>query len=286
MITLNLFRPPFRIIPEQSAEDAAIDIVNAFKSIESLPDKVSKVFKTITDCLCIEALDPLNIAGHSLAEVIDGAAHIQDKPYHNSQHTCEVMLSSYFLSLLGGLKKQETAEIILAALVHDFQHDGKFNGDILFRLERFAVNEVAPYLSAAKIPPIQQKKISALILATEIVIGGAIVQASHIYHIHGGTLPKIPTAAPELREICDDPKISIQALVLCEADILPSIGLTFDYALKLQDKLAKEWGARLGLEDKLKFIDNMCHAFIVGDFFNSNVEKLRLDLLQKLANKV
>lgn len=286
MITLNLHRPPFRIIPEQSAEEAAIDIIDAFISIESLPNKVSRVFKTITDCLGIEPLDPLSIAGHRLAEAIDDAAPIQDKPYHNSQHTCEVMLTSYFLSLLGGLKKQETAEIVLAALVHDFRHDGKFNGDILFRLERYAVDEAMPYLSAARMPMAQQKIISALILATEIVIGGAIVQASYTYHIHGGSFPKIPSAAPELRQICENPTTSIQALILCEADILPSIGLTTDYAFQLQDKLAEEWGTRLGLEDKLKFIDNMCHAFIVGGFFNINVEKLRLDILQKLANKV
>jgi hypothetical protein len=251
-------------------------------SIETFPDKVHRVFKEITGCIGTEPLDPLIVAGHSLAQAIDDAAYIQDKPYHNSQHTCEVMLSSYFISLLGGLNKQETAEIVLAALIHDFQHDGKFNGDILFRLERSAVNEAAPYLSAAKMPLSQQKKIAALILATEIFIGGDIAHASHTYHNHGGTFPDIPSAAPELREICEDPAQSIQALILCEADILPSIGLTTDYAFRLQEKLAMEWGMTLGLEDKLRFIDTQCHAFIIGHFFNPNIDKLRLEILRRL----
>ena len=133
---MNSFRPPFRIIPGQSAEDAAVDIVDTFISIETFPDKVHRVFKEITGCIGTGPLDPLIVAGYSLAKAIDDAADIQDKPYHNSLHTCEVMLSSYFISLLAGLNKQETAEIILAALIHDFQHDGQINGDILFRLER------------------------------------------------------------------------------------------------------------------------------------------------------
>jgi hypothetical protein len=135
----------------------------------------------------------------------------------------------------------------------------------------------------ARVPLTQQKKISALILATEIFIGGALVQASYVYHSHGGSFPNIPTVAPELRKICEDSKLSVQALILCEADILPSIGLTIDYAFLLSEKLGKEWGTLLGLEDKLRFIENQCHAFIVGDFFNTNVERLRSDIIQKLA---
>ena len=286
MTPLNLTRPPFRIIPGQSAEEAAVDIVTSFNSIEILPNKVSWIFKTLFDCIALEPHDPLHVAGHNIAKAIDGAAHIQDKPYHNSQHVCEVMLSAYYLSLLGNLNKEETAEIVLAALVHDFRHDGKFNGDILFRLERFAVDESLPYLTAARTSPAQQKKIAALILGTEIIIGGAVVQAGYAYHNLGGSLPDIPSAAPELGEIYEDSKVSIQALVLCEADILPSIGLTLNHACRLQKRLGEEWGVSLGLEDKLKFIDTQCHAFIVGDFFNTNVARLRSELVKKLADRV
>lgn len=290
MITLNLSRPPFRIMPEQLAKDAAADIVDAFKLIESQPGKVSRIFTTLIDRLGIGASSPLRIAGLHLATTIDEASSVEDKPYHNSQHTCEVMLSAYFLSTLAGIEPQESAEIVLAALAHDFKHDGKFNGDILFRLERYAVNETLPYLAAARMSESDQRKISALILATEIIIGGAIVQASYHAHSGVGEFPDIPVVVPELEQLCEDPQTSTQALILCEADLLPSIGLTVDYAFKLQDRLVEEWGAQLGPEDKLKdklsFIDNQCHAFIVGDFFTPNVEMLRADILQKLVRKV
>jgi hypothetical protein len=236
----------------------------------------------IAECLDLEECDHLIVAGYRLARTFDDTASLYDHPYHNSQHTCEVMLSSYFLSLLRGLNKHETAEIILAALIHDFQHDGRINGDVSFRLERHAINEATPYLLATEITEVQQRNIAALILSTDITIGLNIARASYAHHVHGSSLPKIPQVASELEAVCKDPLKSIQALILCEADILPSVGLTIEYALRLQEKLSIEWGTSLGLEDKLRFINKSCHTFIIGNFFNPNVEKLRLEILRRL----
>lgn len=282
--SLNLFRPPFQIIPGQSAENAAVEIVNVFMSIENLTDKVSKVFRAITNCLDLNHLDPLVVAGFSLAKMIDGTAHTNDNAYHNNQHICEVMLSSYFLSLLfsGGLNKQETAEIILAALIHDFQHDGKLNGDTPFRLERNAINEAAPYLLAARMPQTQQQKITGFILATDSTISLNLIRACYLHHIYGDPLPELPSAVPEFRTISEDPLKLIQASILCEADILPSIGLTIKHAFRLQEKLSMEWGVCLGLKDKLQFIDNKFLTFTVGNFFNPNIDKLKLEIQRRL----
>lgn len=282
---MNLSRPPFQIVPGQSAEDAAAEIVAAFLSIESLPLKTSRVFKMLSDCLGLEP-EELSIAvGSSLAEAVDATAALHDKPYHSSQHCCEVMLSSYFLSLLGGLDKQETAEIVLAALTHDFQHDGKPNGDIPFRLERNSVNKAEPYLAKAGMDKTRRQKLAALTLATSTAIGLPIARACHAHHAQGAPLPEIPPSAPELAELGNDPLTAIQALILCEADILPSIGLTTDYALKLQEKLSIEWGARLGLEDKLRFIDNQRHTFFADNYFNPNIDKIRQEILKRLHNQ-
>jgi 3'5'-cyclic nucleotide phosphodiesterase len=279
---LNLSRPPFQIIPGQPPEDAAAEIVAAFLSIESLPLKTSRVFKTLTDCLDLERGEPLFAAGCDLAETIDATAAVHDRPYHNSQHCCEVMLSSYFLALTAGLKQQQTAEIVLAALGHDFRHDGKAGGDIPFQLERNSVNQAGAFLLASGMDAARQRKFAALILATNTTIGLPIALACHAHHSRGAPLPEIPPSAPELTELGNDPLTAMQALILCEADILPSIGLTIGYALKLQEKLAIEWGVHLGLEDKLRFIEKQRHSFLAGNYFNPNIDKLKLTMLQRL----
>lgn len=280
---MNLLRPPFRVIPGQSAEDAANEIVAAFVTIETLPRKVSSIYHTLSYCLNLEYPKPLIAAGYSLAKAIDDNACYHDQPYHNSQHCCEVMLSAYFLSRLVDINRQETAEIVFAALIHDFQHDGKpNNGDIQFRLERSSVNKAEPYLLAAGITKIQQQKLAALILATNTAIGLPVARSCYDHHTRGTSLPKIPSSAPELVELCDNPAASLQAIILCEADILPSIGLTTEYALKLQEKLSVEWGARLELEDKLRFIDNQRHSFIASNFFYPNIDKIRQAILNRL----
>lgn len=282
--SLNQALPPFQIIPGQSAEDAAIDIVAAFKSIETLPNRVSRTYAVITDRLAIDLQSPLIIAGRSLAQAADTEAFAENNPYHNSQHYCEVMLSSYFLSLLAGMDDQITAEVVSAALIHDFRHDGKANGDIPFRLERKAINEAAPYLIHANVTHEQQRCLAALVLATEHLNGVNIAHACYSHYTQGHALPKIPEVAIELEVLCTNPVKSKQALILCEADILPSIGLTLEHALQLQDKLSLEWGVRLRFEDKLQFIDHNCRAFIAGSFFNTNVAKLRLAMLHRLES--
>lgn len=281
---MNLVRPPFRIIPGQLAQDAAIDIVETFNFIAKLPGKVGLTFTAITDQLAIDRYHPLITAGLSLAQAVDTEAYTFNNPYHNSQHYCEVMLSSYFLSLLSGVNDHEITEVVLAALIHDFHHDGKPNRKIPFHLERKAIKKARPYLTRGKVTQAQQRHLAALILATETSQGVNVVHACYAHHTQGHSLPKIPAVAIELEELCNDPVKSKQALILCEADILPSIGLTFDHALHLQHKLSLEWGVCLGFEDKLNFITHGCRTFVVGSFFNSNVEKLRLAILHRLKN--
>lgn len=282
---MNIGRPPFQIISGQSAQDAAVDIVAAFKSIEHLPNKVSLTFTTIINQLDLDPRCPLVSAGINLAQAVDTEAVADNNPYHNSQHYCEVMLCSYFLSLLSGMDEQAIAEIALAALIHDYRHDGKLNGDIPFRLERKAINEVLPYLVMAKAEQAQQQCLATLVLSTEPLHGVNIVRMCYLHHTQGHSLPEIHAAAIELEQLGNDPITSKQALILCEADILPSVGLTIEHALLLQDKLSLEWGVRLGPEDKLRFIDQNCYAFVAAGFFDDNVVKLRQAILLQLENQ-
>jgi len=281
---LNIARPPFRVDSAQTADAAAEEIVQTFLAIANLPAKVSRVFAALVDCLGAAADDPPVAAGYRLAAAIDDDDPFFNLPYHNKQHVCEVMLCCHYLAQRRRLDQREALEIILAALFHDFRHDGKSRGDTPFRLERNSVNQAESYLMAAGVTPTQCRRLAALVLATNPNTGLPIAQACYDHHQHGTPLPEIPAAAPELTELRAQP-IAVHALILCMADILPSLGLTIDYALALQEKLAQEWGTHLGMRDKLRFIDNSRQIFTLCDYFMPNILHLRTYLVDHLQSQ-
>ncbi|MDO9165497.1 MAG: hypothetical protein Q7U13_05265 [Rhodoferax sp.] len=279
---LNLSRPPFKVIADQSAESAAADLLVAFSAIEGLPDKVSRCFDAVARGAGALAPTPLIVAGRRLArDIDDGAGGGHGHAYHNAQHFCEVMLGANFIALLADLETNSRLEVVLAALIHDFQHDGKGNGRVPFRLERQSVNAAMPYLVEAGVPEMQRRQIAALVLATEAVSGVAMALACHAHHIGAAPLPPLHVAAPELAELAVRPALARQALIVREADVLPSVGLTIEHAMHQQDRLSMEWGVPLGLDDKFRFITEVFTGFIAGVFFQPNVERLRQFLLQR-----
>ena len=281
MPLLNLDKPPFKVIAHQSAESAATDMLLNFSAIRTLPDKVSRSFDAVVRCMGACEETPLVVAGRRLSHAIDsGVGAGQGNAYHHAQHFCEVMLGAYFLSLSAPLDANSRLEIVLAALIHDFHHDGKGNGPIPFRLERIAVNESMPYLLEARVSEPQRERVATLILATEMVSGLAITHACHAHHVGGSALPEVHNAAPELAGLGAHSTLARQALIVCEADVLPSVGLTIEYALQLQESLAMEWGVPLGAQDKFRFIAEAFPGFTMGVFFQPNVERLRQFLLQ------
>lgn len=286
MYPFDLTRPPFKLIARQNPEDAAVDIVLAFDAIRMLPDKVSQTFDAIIQCADTLQQTPLVVAGQRLSRDIDsgvGAGH--GNAYHNAQHFCEVMLGTHFLALLDNLDTSAQLEVVLGALIHDFHHDGKGNGQIPFKLERIAVDESAPYLVQARVPELQQRLVAALVLATEAAHGLPAAHACHAHHEGGSTLPEIHFGAPELAQLAAHPLFARQALIVCEADALPSVGLTNEYAMQLQDSLSVEWGVSLGAKDKYRFITKVFPGFIIGGFFQPNVEHLRQFLLRRMNNE-
>jgi hypothetical protein len=192
------------------------------------------------------------------------------------------MLCGHYLALRLKLKKCETIEILLAALFHDFRHDNENCGNSHFCLERNSFNLAEPYLFDAGVNPSQRRKLAALVLATNPKAGLPVAHACYRHYYDGAPLPEIPVSAPELADLCENGTVAKQALLLCAADLLPSLGLTIDHALMLQKKLALEWRTTLGAEDKLRFIDNIRHIFIVCDFFMPNIDRLRAYLIAQL----
>jgi hypothetical protein len=284
MPTFKLNKPPFSLQPQEPADQVAAEFIAAFALTENLDAPVTRTYEAILQAIGASAENPLAIAGKNLGRDIDsGIGAGLGNGYHTRPHFCEVMLSACFLSLLEALETDTQLMVIFAAMAHDFHHDGTMNGPTPFRLERLAFSEALPYLRSAGVGEDTQQEIGALILSTDVLHGTPVARASAAYHHGMGHPPDIPPAAPELALLLDSPGLTRMALLICEADILPSVGLTVDHALHVQACLAREWGKPLKLEDKLQFIQKYFPGFIVGRFFQSNVERILCALQERIA---
>ena len=78
-----------------------------------------------------------------------------------------------------------------------------------------------------------------------------------------------------LARLRSEPDLAHEAVLLAEADVLPSIGLTVEHAEALHARLASEWNVALGRDDKLRFIDRMISEITVSSFFIPNIETVR-----------
>jgi hypothetical protein len=270
-----------RSVAVRSAFLTGSELVALFEQIGPLPDKVQWVHRHVAADL-IGPLDPaLERAGAAIAADIDAQADRFDQhPYHNRQHFCEVALTAYILCFLEQLNAEATQLVVLAALIHDVVHDG---GSQAFVQERASVERMRPMLQAAGLSAAQVSRIMVLVLATQSSAGTEFMATVFRAH-HRDEAPAlaIPTGAPELAALIDDPALARLARILCEADILPSVGLNLEHAMCLQERLSLEWRRPMDERDKIAFIDVVLHHGFIGDFFLANVRATREALSRSL----
>jgi hypothetical protein len=276
-----LQRPPFQP-PTDDAVSAAAAMVACFDYFAALPSPLVSAFSAALDACDLDPDDPLYVAGVAIATDIDaGIGAGGQNTYHNGRHFCEVLLSSVAVAGLAGLTSREKALVHFAALVHDFHHDGKSN-ETPHRLEKLAVAKTLPYLQRAGVSALEQSIVSSLVLATEI--GTGVIFARRCYAGDFSDLPKTFPAQirAELALLETDPRVALQAMVLAESDILPSVGLTMEHADIVSKRLEQEWGKTLGPQNKIDFIDHFVGELKVASFFMPNVRALRQQLLSRV----
>ncbi len=268
----------FREVASASASAIAADLVALFERVRPLPDKVQWVQRHIAQDLGASVDAGLAHACATIASTIDANASVFDQqPYHNRQHFCEVALTAYILCLLKQVEVGHTQLLLLAALIHDFGHDGRPH--VPFVQERASVERVRPTLKTAGLCTAQLDRLTVLVLATDPAMGSAFMAAA--CRAHGGALglvPAVPKDAPELAELIDDAILAELTRTLCEADVLPSVGLTLEHSMHLQARLALEWGRPLGVQDKLRFMDGILAQGFISEFFLPNVQATRAAL--------
>lgn len=271
--------------PAPTLRSAALigqELVALFDLVEGLPNKVQWVCEHISVDLGGPLDSTLDHACRAVAASIDAQApNFERNPYHNRQHFCEVALSTHTLCFLEQLDPPKAQFTLLAALIHDFVHDG--GSHPAFFQERASIERARPLLEAAGLQPSQLARMTALVLATDTLRGTAYMAAACHAHEHGEVLmAPVPPDAPELALLAEDKGLASQARILCEADILPSIGLTLSHAIRLQERLSCEWQRPLSNADKLDFIAAVLKQGYVGPFFLSNVLAMRSELASSL----
>lgn len=257
------------------AGQAAEALTRLMAVVAAMPLKVSATWQRTTAPLAASgaACPAITRAGSRIAQWIDHHAPKADRHgYHNRQHVCEVMLAAAFLGRLHGLPVPQLQLLLLAALVHDLDHPGQPQRH--FVAERRALVQCQPFLAGAQVPAADQQRLAALVLATEPHEG--VPHALACQAAAGNRpVPPAPAPAPELQQLQQDPSLARLACLLCEADILPSVGLTPAYALSLHARLAAEWGRPLAPSDKLQFVERTMAQGTVGSFFTPNVQRLQ-----------
>lgn len=268
---------PLRIRPGQTADILATRLVGMFGQIEWRHDKVQWV-QAETACWTDDGGAPaVGLASRTIAAVIDAeGAYFDRHAYHNRQHFCEVMLATCMLAQVNRLPAREAQLLLLAALIHDLGHGGQAGQ--AFGAERLSIDRALPHLEAAGVEASDLACLTTLILATEPGEGVRIALAARRFHREGGAPPVVPGPASELGRLAHDAALARLAVLLCEADLLPSIALTFAHGMRLQERLATEWGRPLHAVDKLRFVDQVLASGLIGEFFAPNATAVRREL--------
>lgn len=273
----SLNRPPFAQPESLDPSQTGREIVTCFEALAARADRLEHGHALALQSLGVSDAAPLALAGQAVARDVDrGVGAGVPAGYHNAQHFLEVMLSARYLAARAGLNQTRALRVVSAALLHDFHHDGSRGAQAPFRLEMLAVERAQPYWHSARVDAAERSRLEALILATEPRMGVPFARSCWRWHRAGGPTPPDSAGLPApLQRLLAEAELAHDAVLLAEADVLPSIGLTIEHAEKLQARLAHEWGTQLGRADKLLFIERMVGEMVVGAFFVPNVLALR-----------
>ena len=269
---------PYHIDPAVGPFTVAAQMTALFAALEQAPQAASDCYAHLIPVPSASATAlALRSAGQALARDIDagigaGAAN----GYHNRQHFCEVWLSALALGRLAGLAEEALLTVLFAALAHDFHHDGRRNGAQPFRLEQMAADAAQPYLAAAGVPAPVQEKVCVLILSTEVAYGVPYARQCHVQQQQGAAVAAPAPVAARLTALAADADLARLAVLLAEADLLPSVGLTIAHSERCQQRLSAEWQLpTMPVADQLHFVEQQVRGFLAGTFFTPNLHRLR-----------
>lgn len=280
---LDLRVEPFAVPAGHTARRAARNITEAYTRLEAIQgDKLVPVVLWLLARYGFGEDHPYARAALPIAEAIEARDTPQPvNPYHNAHHTLEVVLNAHYLAARNDLvathirlTPREHALLYLAALIHDFEHDGTMNGKQRFRLERHANEAASTFFDAAGLSAEDQAVIKVPVLATDPAGPNLYMKALHSHAFYNGPAPDPATEFAELKPLAEDRRLLRLAGLLNDADLMSSAGLSLDYARRQSDKLGAEGGRYLDCNDMLRFLNHIVGGSFTtraGRFFNMNM---------------
>ncbi len=228
--------------------------------------RLHKIAASLMGTLHITQDSPMGVAALLAGEY---AAKQTDEPdYHNKFHVAEVVIAAHLLGLREGLNNTQIAELVLAAVSHDFCHSGS-NNSFDFQNEMVSVETAIPIFEKAGLDKVTIQKISHMILATDFKVG----------------VPPARQRYLDTREMSpDNPErvLASQAMLLIEADVLFSC-FNLDYNDLLSKLLAIELkipGANLPTKTRVAFLDMV--KFITKASQDLGIDQRRQKLIIQL----
>lgn len=198
--------------------------------------------------------------------------------YHGNEHYRKVMFHTIRLlatQIEGNfpyqplLYKDDMMKLLTAAAIHDLSHEGGDNlRDGIYApgyMEQRSFDQARPGFDAINLDPDYCKDIEALIFCTDITFvagdNSPCVRMKKIYkHFFLGGLPEGESVENmllgKMRRFEDNPRLSIMAMLLHEADIATSAGLTYDQSKIETINIMGECGLDIaGPDVLLKFLN-------------------------------
>jgi hypothetical protein len=253
---------------KQAAQMNPLDMWAAeVRCLREQQTRLHRIATSLMGSLNILPDSPLGKAAQMAGEY--GEAQKAEPDYHNKFHVAEVVMAAHLLGLREGLDKVQTAELLLAAIAHDFCHSGG-NNSFDFEQELVSVEAAVPIFEKAGLDKTTISKISHMILATDFKVG---VPPARQKYLDTRSLPE------------DNPEriLASQALLLTEADVLFSC-FDLDYNDLLSKLLAIEWkvpGTNLPMKARLGFLGYV--KFISKASQDLGIDQRRLKLMDDLS---
>lgn len=227
--------------------------------------------------------DPLVQAAGRVGEAVQQS--MQDHAYHNADHVAEVLNNAAVLCEINqtrgavALSRHDCLLIFVAALGHDFGHDGTTNQGEIFRLESLAAGATQTAMRNLLCDADDVADVETLILATDPGPPARFVKALARW-AEGRTddPPDLEGMPKELSRLVDNRRLAVMAGLLQDADLLSSAGLSIRYNENMSARIGEEQGSAPSPESTLYFIDNIVGGGFTtraGGVFDGNMLAIR-----------
>jgi len=250
-------------LPFQSADIPAI--TNIYKEWRTnLPPIETFVQGTIADTDFSNKTKSIIVAAAKLAAEPANEACL----YHDNMHSLQVFSMTYTLGKQalddGRINENTFGNMLAAALIHDYKHDGSKNDGDQFRLEKFSFESVKDSLQKAGATPEDLKMIKLFVLTTDVskdfTNKNAISPAESLKNFVKDGI--VDTVFEELKWLVEnstlDNNLVDAALTIQDADVGCSL-LNMEACIYSSRQLAAERNIEYSVENDRFFINDVCH---------------------------